>query len=302
MAATFDVLSYGTIGMDVILKVPHWPGPDLSTHSLSAIETLGGKATNAATHLATWGLSVAISGTTVGDDEMGRRLLSSVGKIHGIDTRYLGRQAGLKSMYCIILVTPDGERAIVGVHTDSVIPTPPTRDMIASARLLTLDLYGGSERVEAASLARDAGIPVVVGDLRWFDHAVLPYTSTAIASLAELQQEYPDQTPEDCARLIQSAGAKSVIITSGAGAVLTVDENGERARFNSPRVKVVDTTGAGDAFRAGVVYGILAGYSTLRAAMVGAAAGALVVGRLGAATDPAALDEVVSLAGSLQAL
>ncbi len=39
-------------GMDVILQVPHWPSPDVSTHADLAVETMGGKATNTATHLA----------------------------------------------------------------------------------------------------------------------------------------------------------------------------------------------------------------------------------------------------------
>jgi sugar/nucleoside kinase (ribokinase family) len=231
---------------------------------------------------------------------MGQRVLAALEKIKGIDTRFLGRKAGLSSMYCIIFVRPDGERAIVGVHTDSVIASPPTQTMIGSAKVLTLDLYGGDERVEAARMARNQGIPVIVGDVRRFDHAVLPYTTTAIASQAELRQEYPGLSPSDCARRILDAGAEAALRTGGAGGILVFDTKEGIARFDPPQVEPVDTTGAGDAFRAGVVYGVLAGYATTRAAMVGAAAGSLAIGRIGAVTDPASLDEVLSLANSLR--
>lgn len=299
MSGKLDVLSYGTIGMDVILQVPHWPSSDLSTHADSAIETMGGKASNTATHLAAWGCNVAVSGTTIGDDEMGQRVVAALAKIDGIDTRFLGRKAGLKSMYCIILVRPDGDRAIVGVHTDTIVATPPTETMVASARMLTLDLYGGAERVEAARLARAQGIPVIVGDVRRFDHPVLPYTTTAIASQAELRQEYPGLSAGDCARRMLDAGTSSVIMTDGAGAVVVYDTIDGMVSFDPPQTEPVDTTGAGDAFRAGVVYGRLEGYSTAKAAMVGAAAGSLAIERLGAATDPAALSEVLKLSNSL---
>lgn len=300
MTTNFDVLSYGTIGMDIILRVPHWPTSDLSTHSETSDETLGGKATNTAAHLAHWGLSVAVSGTSIGDDEMGRRLLAAVGRIDGIDTRYLGRIPGLRSMYCIILVRPDGERAIIGVHTDTITPTPPTPEMIAGARLLTLDLYGGDERVRAARMAVEAGRPVVVGDIRRFDHPVLPFTTVAIASLAELRQEYGEIAPVDCASRLLESGAKTAVITSGAGMVFVSDREEGAAGFLPPRVEPVDTTGAGDAFKAGMIYGVLAGYPMLRAAMVGAAAGAHTVGQLGAATSPAALPDLLAAAGALR--
>jgi sugar/nucleoside kinase (ribokinase family) len=295
----YDVLSYGTIGMDVVLSVPHWPHPDISTHSASATEALGGKASNAAVHLAKWGLSVAVTGTIIGEDDFGQRILAALTKIPSLATRFVVQQSGIQSMYCIILVRSDGERAIVGVHTDSIVATPPSSEMMSSARLLTLDLYGGDERVQAARLAKEAGIPVVVGDVRRLDHDVLPHTTIAIASAAELRREYPGLSADDCARRLVEAGAGGVVITGGAGMVLVLGDNNPALRFNPPQVIPVDTTGAGDAFRAGIIYGMLAGFSLAKSAMIGAAAGSLAVRRLGAATDPASIEQVLQVAEGL---
>lgn len=302
MTPRFDVLSYGTIGMDVILQVPHWPSSDVSTHAATSVETMGGKAANTATHLAAWGFHVGLTGTIIGDDTMGNRAIAELNRISGIDVELIERRPGLKSMYCVIFVRPDGERAIVAVHTEGIFASPPTKEMVASAKVLTLDLYGGDERVVAARLAHEQGMPVIVGDVRTFDHAVLPFTTTAIASQAELRQTYPGLSAEECAQRFLAAGAKAAILTDGPGEVLVIDTDGAMSRFRPPQVTPVDTTGAGDAFRAGVVFGQLKGYSTARSAMVGAAAGSLAIERIGAATDPASPEEVLSLAEQLAAV
>ena len=297
--ARFDVLSYGTIGMDIILQVPHWPSADVSTHAVTSVETMGGKAANTATHLAAWGYRVALSGTIIGDDTMGNRAIAELEKIDGIDAGFIERKPGLKSMYCVIFVRPDGERAIVAVHTEGIIASPPTHEMITSARVLTLDLYGGDERVEAARLAHQHGIPVIVGDVRSFDHAVLPHTTIAIASQAELRQSYPGLGAVECGRRLVEAGAQAAVLTDGPGEIMVLDMDGPVARFRPPQVTPVDTTGAGDAFRAGVVFGWLKGFSTVRSAMVGAAAGSLAIERIGAATEPPSPEEVLRLADGL---
>ncbi len=294
---TYDVLSYGTIGLDRILRVPHWPRPDISTHATDEALHLGGKATNSAVFLATWGLSVAVCGTTIGDDLLGETLMEILRGHPRISTRYLQRKAGLQSMYCCILVTPDGERAIIGVHADENPPTPPSVEMIADARLLTLDLYGGAERVEAARLAHQLQRPVVVGDVRNPAHPVLPYTTVAIASNPELRAIGLE--PPQFAQVAQGNGARQVIVTQGSQAVMAFDADGRVWEIQPPQVEVVDSTGAGDAFRAGVVFGLLAGLPLVECAALGVAAGSLNVGRAGAASDPPSLATLQDLARSV---
>ena len=299
MQPAYDVLSYGTIGLDNIIRVPHLPRPDISTHALDVSQHLGGKATNTAVYLSTWGLKVALSGTVLGDDATGDRVLEMLARYPGISTRYLSRQPGLQSMYCDILLTPDGERAIIGIHTEGKPQTPPTREMILDARLLTLDLYGGEERVEAARLAREAGRPVVVGDLRRPDHPVLPCADVVIASAAEVRSYGSGLSLEEFAREAQAHGARGVIITGGAGDVLVFEPERPLIAITPPSVQVVDTTGAGDAFRAGVAYGALQGWGLVECAAMGAAAGSLKVSRTGATSDPPTLEEVLRLARRL---
>jgi ribokinase len=278
--ARFDVLSYGTLGIDRILRVPHWPGPDVSTHTVSETVHLGGKATNTAANLATWGVSVAISGTMIGDDDIGRQFLEKVKEYPAIDTEFVGLCQGQASMYCLILVNCEGERAIIGVNTDQISAVTPTHEMIASARVLTLDLYGGAERVEAARLAYEIQRPVVIGDLRNTAHPVLPYATVVIASAAEIQMSYPNKSAADFAHDVIGHGPQVVVVTNGGQSASVFTEKAE-VQLMPPEVKVVDTTGAGDAVRAGVTFGVLRGLSPIECAAYGIAAGSLSVRREG---------------------
>jgi len=296
---SYDVFSYGTIGMDIVLRVPHWPSPDDSTHAPTPDEHLGGKATNAAAHLAKWGLQVGLSGTILGGDEIGQRVLAMLNRIRSIHTDYLEVRNDMASMYCLIMVNPRGERAIIGVNSDGHPYSEPRREMVASARILTLDLYGGVERITAARMASEAKILVVVGDLRRIDHPILPYTTAAIASAAELRREYPGMSLPDFGRQVLQRGVSRMIVTDGPYPVLAMDTNDQQLTVAAPDTRVADTTGAGDAFRAGVVYGMIQGMDLADTVRHGIAAGSLAVGQAGAASTPPDLGDVQALARTL---
>jgi sugar/nucleoside kinase (ribokinase family) len=71
--------------------------------------------------------------------------------------------------------------------------------------------------------------------------------------------------------------------------------------INPPAVEVVDATGAGDAFRAGLLYGLSRGMDLPRSLCWAVAAGSLKVRHLGAASTLPAFKEIEALAGQLQA-
>lgn len=294
--AEFDVLSYGAIGLDRILRLPHLPHPASGVHADGETVHLGGNAVNTAIHLATWGLRVALSGTTLGDDAVGTQVWTLLKRIPRLDLRYMRQQSDLQSTHCYILVTPDGERAIIGVNADGNLPTPPTQEMVCSARILTMDLYGGKERVLAARLAHEAGLPVVAGDAPTADHPALTYTTVAIASAAEI-----GMGAEAFAQEALAMGARQVVITDGPRPVVAFDTGGTVLHITPPNVPVFDTTGAGDAFRAGVVYGVLEGKSLREITALGVACGSLSIRKLGAASDPPTLAEVLEMAQRLTA-
>jgi len=298
LSPTFDVLSYGTIGLDYIIHVPDWPSPAMGVHAPIETEHLGGKATNVAAFLSAWGVRVAVSGNEIGGDAVGDRLFEILEGHPNINTRYLARNPEGRSMYCRILVNPAGDRAIIGINVDESPQTAPTAAMVSDARIVTLDLYGGPERVQVARLAAEAGRPVIIGDLRRVDHPILPYTDIAIASAAEIRRDYPNMPSEKFAERIRQQGVEKTIITDAAHEIYVYDA-GKKVSIMPPNVEVIDSTGAGDAFRAGVVYGVLQGLPLSECAALGAAAGSLNVEREGAASHPPTEEEVKQVASEL---
>jgi sugar/nucleoside kinase (ribokinase family) len=106
-------------------------------------------------------------------------------------------------------------------------------------------------------------------------------------------------TLDQFATQVRQRGAPRVIITDAAEPIHVYDDDGTKGVLKPPQVDVVDSTGAGDAFRAGVVYGILQGLSLEESAALGAAAGSINVGREGAASQPPNYQEVIWAARQL---
>ncbi len=83
--------------------------------------------------------------------------------------------------------------------------------------------------------------------------------------------------------------------------VHALDANGNGFTVQPPAVDAVDATGAGDAFRAGLLYGFLRGFDLPRSLCWGVAAGSLKVKNLGAATTLPDSREIETFANRLQA-
>jgi sugar/nucleoside kinase (ribokinase family) len=100
----------------------------------------------------------------------------------------------------------------------------------------------------------------------------------------------------DCvsaARRLRGLGARCVIVKRGEEGCLIVDDDGERT-LPGIDATVVDTTGCGDAFCAGVIVARLAGWSIDDAAALGCATGALNLRGLGSDAGARTLDEALA--------
>ena len=171
--------------------------------------------------------------------------------------------------------------------------------MLRGARYLALDLYGGPERAAAAQIGRHAGVETVVGDVIDPDHPILPLTSIATNSAAYMRAAVEGLDVRAMARRLQSVSHGTVITTDGGNPIHVIDRDGSEFTVQPPQVTPVDATGAGDAFRSGLLAGLVRGEDLRTSVRWGAAAGALKVQRVGAATDVPGLEEVVALAGEL---
>jgi sugar/nucleoside kinase (ribokinase family) len=297
---TIDALCYGELGVDNIIRLPHLPTPERAAFPQAEGYHIGGAAANSAVWLAGWDVRVGLAGNAIGRDDYGRRLLEWLGRYPALDLRYIESREEAVTLFCRIMVTPDAERTILVYWYPQTPKTDLTVEMLSGARYLALDLYGGDERLAAAQIARQAGAQTVVGDVVSLDHPVLPLTSIATNSAAYVRERFPGVDVIEHARRLRAISRGIIIMTDGPHAVHALDSDGQLFHVHPPQVAAVDATGAGDAFRAGLIYGLLQGWPLPQCVGWGTAAGALKVMRVGGASDIPAREEVAALAATLR--
>lgn len=296
-----EVLCYGEIGIDNIIQVDGLPSPENAVFPTSDSYHGGGAAANTAVWLATLGIPVKLTGNAIGFDTYGGMILEGLRKHPNLDLSLVEQRAEVTTPFTRAIVTPDGERSFLIFWYPQAPKVTLTRDVLASVKYLALDLYGGPERLSTARLAFESGVATAIGDVVWPDHPALPYTSIATNSGPYIRQNFPGVDVRQHARKLQSVSKGIVITTDGPNQVHALDAQGNGFTIQPPSVTAVDATGAGDAFRAGLLYGLLQGFDLPRSLCWAVATGSLKVRNVGAATTLPDFKEVEDLANSLQA-
>lgn len=295
-----EVLCYGEIGIDNIIQTDGLPSPENAVFPKSDSYHGGGAAANTAVWLANLSVRVKLTGNAIGHDPYGDLVLKGLMKYPNIDLSLVEQRAGITTPFTRALVTPDGERSFLIFWYPQAPKIQLTKEMLEGIRYLALDLYGGPERLATARLAFEAGVPTAIGDVVWPDHPALPFTSIATNSGPYIRQHFPGVDVRQHARKLQSISKGIVITTDGPRMVHALDAQGNGFTIQPPETMAIDATGAGDAFRAGLLYGLLRGFDLPRSLCWGVAAGTLKVRSLGAATTLPGFQEIEALADSLQ--
>ena len=252
-----EVFVMGSINQDFVLKVERRPKPGETVTNAELSKGSGGKGANQAAAAAFLGTSVAFLGR-VGDDEFGEPLVRALGE-KGIDTSLIGRASGASTGAAFITVTPDGENAITVAPGANRSLTPEdveaASEAIGGARVLVAQMEIPVETVlRAVEVATERGTRALVNLapvlevprelLERLDPLVVNEHEAAFLLGSEV--EGVDGAIAAAPKLL-SLGPRSAVITVGeAGAVFASGESTEH--LPAPKVDVVDTTGAGDAF------------------------------------------------------
>ena len=294
------VLCYGEIGIDNIIQADGLPSPENAIFPTSDSYHGGGAAANTAVWLATLGVKVKLTGNVIGRDEYGDQILQGLRRHPNIDLSLVEQRDGVTTPFTRAIVTPDGERSFLIFWYPQAPKVTLTKGMLEGAKFLALDLYGGPERLATAQLAFENGVSTAIGDVVWPDHPALPFTSIATNSGPYIREHFPGVDVRQHARRLQSISKGIVITTDGPITVHALDAQGNGFTIQPPTTTPVDATGAGDAFRAGLLYGLLHGFDLPRSLRWAVACGSLKVRNVGAATTLPGLQEIEALAGSLQ--
>lgn len=296
-----SVFCYGEIGVDNIIQADRLPSPEIAVFPREESYHIGGAAANTAVWLSNFGVKTGLSGNHIGDDLYGKELFGWLSRNQFLDLSNLEISAGLTTPFTRAIVTLDGERSFLIFYYPQTPKSELSLKMLNLADYLALDLYGGQERIEAAKLACNAGIKTAIGDVIWLDHAILPYTSIATNSASYIRSEFPGIDIREHSHKLQKINKGIIVTTDGGNEILAIDKDGSSFTVKPPEVDVVDATGAGDAFRAGLIYGLVEGRDLEGSVCLGAAAGSLKVRNYGAASVLPKKDEIILLANLIKA-
>ncbi len=262
-----DVVGVGVNAIDHLCTVDVFPTFD-SKQTLVAYDCQpGGQVATALVALQRWGRRCRYLGT-FGDGPLGASSRGSLAD-EGIEVAHAPTRAGVANQCAVILVDrASGERTIL-MHRPPALTLRADeldRTCVTAGRVLHLDGYDAEAAYVAASWARAAGIPVVV-DVDTGVEAVerlLALTDAVIVS-REFAYALTGAASNDAvlAALAAMTGAPLVAVTLGADGVVARTAAGTLhvAGFAVP---AVDTTGAGDVFRAGFIHGLLSAWSLER--------------------------------------
>ncbi len=294
-----DVFCYGELGVDNIIQADQLPTPEIAVFPQAESYHIGGAAANTGVWLANMGIPVGLAGNIIGQDQYGEWLWGWLKKHPLLDLSLIERRKDIPTPYTRAIVTPDGERSFLIFYYPKTPKLPFLPSMLKGARYVALDLYGGPERVNAARDAFQAGVLTTIGDVIWTDHEVLPFASIATNSASYIRNVFPGVDVHQHARKLQAISKGIVVTTDGGNDVFVLDKARIAFTVTPPKVTPVDATGAGDAFRSGLLFGLIKGLDLPHSVCLGVAAGALKVGFIGAATTLPQLIEIESLAATL---
>jgi len=305
-----EVIALGDINVDIIAHFPSYPakGEDAVAHSTEI--HCGGSAANTAIALARMGIETGLI-ARVGPDSWALKALHCLNEA-GVVPTSLQRDPAAMTGLMYVVVTPDGERTILG-HRGANVFTDPDQireEEIRGAMLLHLSGYAllAEPQRSAALLALemacrhgltitlDPGMSVPQAALDEMQ-ALLPVVNILLPNLAEAKQLTGLSAPKDCVQALLEKGVQVVALKLGREGCLVGSGNG---LFRVPgfAVEARDSTGAGDSFAAGFIAGFLGGLGWISAAVLGNVLGAITAARVGAATAFPKAREVLALLGN----
>lgn len=281
------VVVLGSINMDLVVPVVHFPNAGETVLGQSLTTIPGGKGANQAVAAAKQGASVAMIGA-IGDDSYGNTLHDTLTKAR-VDVSAVKRVRGSSGL-AFIPVAADGENRIVVVPGANRAITLDVlenhKEMIFNAAYLVMQLEIPLGTIAAGvELAKRGATKVVLNPSpvppMGLPDSLLSKVDILVLNAGEAKDLSGNADPATAAEILRKRGVSTVIVTQGAAGSLLMNDTGSHV-VHPFRVNAVDNTAAGDAFVGALVARLAEGLTMMQAVRYASAAGALAVTRLGA--------------------
>ena len=285
----FDAVGFGLNAVDHLIVVPAYPAFDTKIRLLEHKQSAGGQTATAMVALQRLGLKTAYAGR-FGSDAEGRFGLQTL-KDDGVNVDYAEVVEGARNQIAFITIDArNGERTIVWDRDDRLAyrADEAPREFGPMGRVLHLDAHDPPACLRLAQTAREEGT-IVSADIDNIYEGLpelLPFIDIMIGS-KEFPQRVTGVTDERAAlvELKNRYGCALVGMTVGAAGAVVFHQGVfiESSGFEAPN-GCRDTTGAGDAFHAGFLFGLLNNEDIETSLKLGNAVAAMKCSALGART------------------
>lgn len=300
------VLVFGDINIDILFYVDSLPSDDVSIVAKSMKVMHGGVGGNIAVALSRLGVKVELVGA-VGTDTFGDEAIKALAQ-EGVDTRFIERISKEPTGVMTILVFPNGSRTIIGYRGANILANPRTALKSMNTRIahvhisgyMALSKDGEANITTLAKRGKEVGTMVSI-DLEGIAtekpelvHRLKGYVDYVFLNKDEMTYLIGVSSIEEGIKRIYEILKPSAVflkLGSQGSAIIT---NDKVLRIPPFRVEVVDTTGAGDAFNAGVIYGLMLNLKPEEAALLGNAMGAYSCMGYGARHLPRDINELLN--------
>jgi sulfofructose kinase len=295
----WDVLGVGCNSVDYVYRLPASPRADSPTAKLrisSHAAMCGGQTATAMAACAAFGLRAAYLGTA-GRDHNGRLVIGELQQ-RGVDVSHVQTRECASRFAVIAVDEHTGERIVLWDRDDRLNLSATDIDpaLIASARLVHVDDEDQEAAIAAASMARTAGVPVTSDIDRVTDRTreLIAAVTVPMFGAHVLPAITGEHDPERALRVLRRSHDGLLCVTLGASGAMLLD--GDEIVFEPAfPVTAVDTTGAGDVFRAAFIHGLLNGAPPDHLLRFANAAAALSCTRAGAISGVPQLADVKTL-------
>ncbi|MEZ5308529.1 MAG: carbohydrate kinase family protein [Pyrinomonadaceae bacterium] len=285
----FDVVGFGTNAVDYLISVPEYPQFDSKIELTDYNWFAGGEIATTMTGLQRLGLKTAYAGR-FGDDNAGDFGIQTL-KDEGIDCRYAEQIKGAKTQIAFIIIDErNGERTVIWKRDEalSFAPDETVETIATDGAVLHFTPHDLEACIKLAEIGRAAGtiISIDVDRVTNGIEALLRNVDLLVCSKEFASEITSRDEPRDALVEIQKTfGSPFVGITLGEKGSLSL----YRERIIETKGYQVpggckDTTGAGDSFRSGLLFGLLSGWSVEDSCRAANAVAALKCRSIGART------------------
>jgi len=300
-----DIVGVGALNLDNLYCVSRFGTSGEEIPILSHSVSPGGSATNTIVALSRLGIKTGFIGV-VGNDTAGRTILNNL-NLEGVDTEGVA-QTGENTGKVIALIDNEGERTLYvhpGVNDSFQINDSVIR-LAIKANFLHLSSFVGEtsfnsqkkllKKIKPNNISFAPGMLYARKGMRALEE-IIRISKILFLNQDELKILTGNGLKEGSKKLLD-LGANTIVVTLGQRGCY-IKNGREEVTIEGYPSKVVDTTGAGDAFAAGFIYGVLSNYPLIQCGKFGNKLASISIRKVGAIANLPTIKDLDSFISSL---